>query len=295
MKKSFFVLTAFALCAASMITFSACNKEGVYKPKQKISKIYYEEIEADKVTVEKKLKETWVWEKKKLSKIEIADGNKTINFSYDGNQISKVESDNQVMNFSYKKKKLDKIEISKNGASYQTITVLSRDGDKVTKLSCETQPNAKKMNDVEYCLMQMYPVFNLLFPNAVAISLTSNIDESKMHKSGTNTVVFEYTYEGNNITKVKTNNETSEIITRYFYDDKINPYYKSLYYMQNQSLVALSENNIRLYYDEDKKMDQKIYEFKYEEDLPISITLVEDIHGATVSKRYKINHIEYVE
>jgi hypothetical protein len=298
MKKSFFILTAFTVCAVSILLFPACNKhEGVYKPKEKISKIYYEETEGSQVTTAKKLKETWTWEKKKLSKIEIADG-QTLKFSYDGNQVSKIEGDNMIMNFSYEKKKLDKIEIFQHGTLSVTITVSDREGDdKITKLTYETQPATEYQKNVANDLAQMNPVINLLFPNAIATTLLSDMNETKPHKATVSTIVYEYTYNGNNITKTKKTDATGETITIYQYDNKTNPYYKSLYYFQEKPLVGISENNITLYYDEDKKMFQTNYEFKYnEDDLPISIALVDEVTtGEGKVKRSKIDYIEYVE
>lgn len=298
MKKSFFILTAFTLCTTSIILFSACNKEGVYKPKQKISKIYYEETEGSQVITAKKLKETWTWEKKKLSKIEIADG-QTLKFSYDGNQISKIESDNTTMNFSYEKRKLNKIDITEKGNTSVKITVSDRDSDdKITKLTYETQSDSKSLKNIESSLAQLNPVINLLFPNAIATTLAADIRETKSHKATTtSTVYYEYMYDGNNITKVKTVNGTSETITIYQYDNKTNPYNKSLYYLYEKPLMGLSENNIILYYNEDSKMFQTKYEFAYNEDgLPTSIALVDEVTTGTGKvKRSKIDHLEYAE
>ncbi len=300
MKKLFFILTAFTACAVSILLFSTCNKhEGVYKPKEKISKIYYEETEGNKEITPKKLKETWTWEKKKLSKIEIADKNETLKFSYDGNQVSKIEGNNMTMNFSYEKKKLNKVEITENGNLSIIITVSERNGDdKITKLTYETLSGSKNSKSIETSLAQMSPILNLLFPGAIATSLLSDANGAKTHKATVaSTIHYEYMYDGNNIMKIKTTNGTSETTTIYQYDNKINPYYKSFYYLQEKPLVGLSENNITLYNEEGSTGFNKIYRYTYNEDnLPTSIAFVEEVFGGTGKiERHKIDHIEYME
>ena len=308
MRRALLISVAVTLGVTSILLFCACNKhEGVYKPKQKISKIYYQEIQNGKDIIAKSPKEIWTWEKKKLTKIEIV-GKETLKFSYDGSQVSKIESESLVMNFSYEKKKLDNIKISKSGTLYQTITVSGRDNDdRITKLTYETQSTAKNLKDIETNSAQINPILNLMFPSAIAASLLSDVNEAKTHKAGATTTTYEYTYEGNNITKVKETEGTTEKIMIYQYDNKINPYYKSLYYTYNiekednpksekNPIMGLSENNIQLYYNEATKMFQTKYEYTYnEDDLPTSIKLSQEVHGATVIKTEQINYIEYVE
>ncbi len=83
----------------------------------------------------------------------------------------------------------------------------------------------------------MSPILNLLFPGAIATSLLSDANGAKTHKATVaSTIHYEYMYDGNNIMKIKTTNGTSETTTIYQYDNKINPYYKSFYYLQEKPL-----------------------------------------------------------
>ena len=63
-----------------MFVFASCTKDGVYKPKKKISKIY-QTVLTDPVP-EKVLIESWTWDGKLLSKIDYGDDN-VVSFTYD--------------------------------------------------------------------------------------------------------------------------------------------------------------------------------------------------------------------
>jgi hypothetical protein len=298
MRKPFLISAVVTFCVTIILLSGGCKKrEGVYKPKEKISKIYYEETEAGKVTVPKELKETWTWEKKKLTKIELAELF-TFNFSYDNkSRVSKIEGKEVLMKFYYEKKYLDKMEITANGMSV-TMTVSDRKDDKITKLTFETQSLDKSTKSAAAELAQMNPVINLFFPNAIANAVLSDISETKMHKAGTITLIYEYTYSGNNITEIKRTDGTTETVFLYSYDDKKNPYYKSLFYVQDgQSIVGLSENNIVTYYEKGKRGYATNYRYEYNsEDLPTSIALVDEVFaGGGKAERKKIDHIEYVQ
>jgi hypothetical protein len=298
MRRPFLISAVVTFCVTIILLSGGCKKrEGVYKPKEKISKIYYEEIEADKVVVPKKLKETWTWEKKKLTKIELAE-RFTLNFSYDNkNRVSKIEGGKGLMKFYYEKKYLDKIEITADGMSI-TMTVSDRKDDKITKLTCETQSLGKSTKSAAAELAQLNPVINLFFSNAIANAVLSDISETKMHKAGTTTIVYEYTYSGNNITEIKETEGATETVFLYSYDDKKNPYYKSLYYLQGgESITGLSENNIVTYYEKGKRGYATNYRYEYNgEDLPISIALIDEVFvSGGKAERKKIEHIEYVQ
>jgi hypothetical protein len=61
MKKYGFLTT---VCVGLALIFTACDKEGVYNPKQKISKIYAQSYYGlEKIKPPKELAETWTWDK----------------------------------------------------------------------------------------------------------------------------------------------------------------------------------------------------------------------------------------
>ena len=109
------------MALAALCLFAACSeKEGVYNPKKKIANIYKSSVTihssldgsrgrwySDTVTVAKYLSEAWTWDGKKLAKITFYEQNAStevedvVNFSYDGNQMVRAESDGDYMTFSY--------------------------------------------------------------------------------------------------------------------------------------------------------------------------------------------------
>ena len=114
------------MALAALCLFAACSeKEGVYNPKKKIANIYKSSVTihssldgsrgrwySDTVTVAKYLSEAWTWDGKKLTKITFYEQHAStevedvVNFSYDGNQMVRAESDGDYMTFSYNGKEL---------------------------------------------------------------------------------------------------------------------------------------------------------------------------------------------
>ena len=88
MKNLIFVATAILLAFA----FTSCEKDGQYKPKERISKVY----SLTPHSPEKHLECVWTWDDKKLSKIDYlfwnGDLDWTETFKYDSkNRIERVE------------------------------------------------------------------------------------------------------------------------------------------------------------------------------------------------------------
>jgi len=113
--------TLFAASLALMVLMAACTeKEGVYNPKKKISKVYkssvshYGQYDPETGTLynqnthrqDKQLWEEWIWEGNKLTQIRVYENEieppskeeyAAINFIYDGKQIQRIESADEYM------------------------------------------------------------------------------------------------------------------------------------------------------------------------------------------------------
>lgn len=243
-------------------SFVSCKKDGVFKPKEKISKIYFAEIyekpDAKHIDtlVEKELIEVWKWNKNKLIQVESANGGGwSMYFIYKGNQVTKIESGGDVFNFSYDKNNLTKIEaLDEKGRNILTITVNERSGDNITKLTYdysyyyETKSKSMLFDKIQSV---MRITLNRNVGEIVHKNMVNNI---KMHKT-TNIEkmihVVELTYSGNNVSKVKTtstyqNDEPISTMSEYTYDNKKNPYYHALCLISDgvASITSYSENNI---------------------------------------------------
>jgi hypothetical protein len=332
MKKIALTLTTFALVFVSINLFTTCKKkDGVYKPKEKISKIYYELVQYDSLgkldtnglNIKRTLKEIWRWDKKKLMQIESGDRGWSWDFVYKGNQVTKIESGDATVNFIYKDKSdLDKIEVlDEQDRTLLIITVKERSGDKITKLLYETytHPDEKSLKNGTSLSDRLEPVMRVMFGNNVGETLFSNMtNNEKMHKATTiEKTSVDLTYQGNNVLKAQWTYENDPLpliyTYTYTYDSKVNPYYRAIglmldadvYEVTTQGLYNLfscSENNI-IGYEKAIDTNKTAMKYQYEynkNDFPVKQTRVEEYTSYGTSHSYKytrhyIYHYEYVD
>jgi hypothetical protein len=104
------VLKTLSFAFAALFLFASCSKEeeGVYSPKKKISKVYYEWEDAPKELIE-----TWTWNGDLLTKIEY--GNDVLLFKYKNDRIDYITDEGNTggMYFIYDGSEIDKIIINK--------------------------------------------------------------------------------------------------------------------------------------------------------------------------------------
>ncbi|NLJ83243.1 MAG: hypothetical protein GX330_08985, partial [Bacteroidales bacterium] len=130
MRKYVISVLTLALFAAFV---TSCNKEGVYKPSKKISKIYEEE------DGEKVLSQTWTWDGNKLQMISYGkDGDEYEVFEYNKGQIAKTieyraGAERGYTEFTYNKSLLEKIEVYYRGKKEQTV-IVEHDKKKISRL-----------------------------------------------------------------------------------------------------------------------------------------------------------------
>ncbi|MBP5728020.1 MAG: hypothetical protein J6Y48_13195, partial [Clostridia bacterium] len=136
MKRTALLLAILLPVAAS---FTSCKKDGVYNPKQKISRIYRQ---GSGQNTEKQLVELWNWDGKKLSSITYYDRSGemegTEKFSYDGKRLSRIDyisdfGDGSYLLFTYDGRKLDKVEVYALGNLVGTLKY-TYDGNKISKM-----------------------------------------------------------------------------------------------------------------------------------------------------------------
>ena len=109
------------------VSLTSCHKDGVYNPKEKISRIYYQ---GSGQSAEKQLSELWNWDGKKLSTItyyyNTGEIEGTEKFSYDGKRLSRIDyisdfGDGSYLLFTYDGRKLDKVEVYARGNLVGTL------------------------------------------------------------------------------------------------------------------------------------------------------------------------------
>ena len=101
------IRTLFIALTACMVAFAftSCQKDGMYTPKKKISKIYTSKDGGDRI-----LQETWNWDGKVLTSITLNDDDDvTINFNYDKKQLSSLTYGDEKIIYTYDGKLIEKI------------------------------------------------------------------------------------------------------------------------------------------------------------------------------------------
>lgn len=238
------------VCVVFALIFTACDKEGVYNPKQKISKIYAQYYyDLEEITPPKELAETWIWDKNLLVKIvyEAEDQSYDI-FEYDGKQISKIKNyydgeQEGYLTFTYEKSTLKKIEYF-----YESTLCLSaeitHDGKKISKVKMTEYYDdiEEEVGEEEYAVKNLthkdkaFNLIHLFIPGQKKHFLYKNL-----HKSETYNYTITYVYDGDNIISEKWIYEDATDFTTYTYDDKLSPYYNFINYAES---LATSKNNI---------------------------------------------------
>ena len=109
------ILTIFAIACVALV-FAGCQKDGVYNPSKKISKIYYTSTSGVK-----SLKQIWTWNGKLLDKIDYYDGGsiyKTYNFTYDGKRLTRMSNyaNNRYIEYKYDGSHLSEANVFSSGS-----------------------------------------------------------------------------------------------------------------------------------------------------------------------------------
>ncbi|MDR2835616.1 MAG: hypothetical protein LBV69_05380 [Bacteroidales bacterium] len=229
MKKLFILL----FIATFVVAVSSCKKEGVYQPKQKISKIFNQSQGSSK-----NLNQRWTWDGKNLAKIQDGDGNLVATFSYDGKKLTKITgSDGETMTFTYDGKKITKVEGKYNGILFSTYDI------KHNKSKISSITMTEYFIDANYkstLTTIVFPQFASLIENRAK---AGNIAKA----SSSYSITIDFTWDGDNISKEKyteiEDGETDETEYTYKYDKKKNPLY-NFFGGVEVNASCLSENNI---------------------------------------------------
>lgn len=278
MKKYGFLTT---VCVIFALIFTACDKEGVYNPKQKISKIYAQYYYGlEKITPPKELAETWTWDKNLLVKIAYrTDGQSYDVFEYDGKQISKIKNyyDGELegyLTFTYEKSKLKKAEYFYE-STLSLLAEITHDGDKITKVKVTEYYDDIEEEEEEYFAKNFtykdkaFRLMHFFIPGQKKHLLHKNL-----HKSETYSYTIDYVYNGDNITSEKWIYEDATDFTTYTYDDKLSPYYNLINYAES---LATSKNNIltmkqQLSYDGESDEFTGTFTYEYDGKWPVKST-----------------------
>ena len=227
MKRKWFLYAALGIA----VTFGAvsCEKDGVYHPAKKISKIYIQEDNGDK-----QLYAEWTWKGNKLTQIAYPLNHDTAHFNYEKGRMSKITytgASPRYFSFQYEANLLNKMNLYEENTllvSYQFF----HDKKKINKvIVMEFAPNKSGMQ-------HLGDLFTLLsLPDVVAESVETATLKYGSKGSGGNggggattvkasySFIFTWDEKKNNIIQVALQPESGLATTmRYMYDNKSNPF-----------------------------------------------------------------------
>lgn len=214
MKKLSLLLTLFAL----VLSFTSCDKEGVYNPNKKISKTYLDSGEG------KQLTSTWNWDGKLLRTIDYHDLNseEIINtkiFSYnDKNQIVSISdpTNNLTTKYFYYGDKFDKI-VSYDNNEITGTFFFEYDDNKISEIKVVTNGLFKNVNNT------LNPLKFILPEESLEVINKSVLEAQESRSFGGYEIDIEWL--GNNISMVEieySDNHTEKIMFKY--DKMQNPF-----------------------------------------------------------------------
>jgi len=251
------------LCALSiMAAFTAisCEKDGVYNPTRKISKIYIQEANN-----EKQMYAEWIWESNRLMQIVYPISQDTAHFSYEKGVISRINYTGNTpyyLTFHYDKNLYSTINLYKENAmigSYQFFY----DQKKVSKIIVTEYSSDQK---TALFLEEIFALFSL--PEIVSESV-KEIALEYVYKGGSgdngngnngegassviNSYSFTFTWDdkNNNISKIVTQTNSLRTTMKYMYDDNKNPFQGLFSEVSNEETmgyvydaISYNKNNI---------------------------------------------------
>ena len=264
---------------------SSCEKDGVFNPKKKISKIYVQ-YDGDA----KELAETWTWDKDKLVQIDLKNGlfNIPIKFEYDGKQLSKINiGENLYTKCIYKGAKLDKMETYLEN-TLASVNTFEYKGGKISKITATIYPIMLiKSNETK-----MVNVLRFVLPQQFSGNMEQLSQNKNDEKGSETTLTSLLTWKGNNVEKmVSEENPHGTLLTRtvtYTYDNKKSPLYGLLY-----SSSVSSENNVtKETINTAGNIIEHIYSYTYEDNYPKEAKEITILGGEKYTTAY---YYEYVK
>lgn len=242
-----------AFVALFAFASTSCHKDGVFNPKKKISRVFYQDNGGSK-----NLAATYVWNKNKLDKIDYGDGDIAY-YTYDGKKVSKISNGARVVNFTYDGAKLSKVEISYEGQLEESIAV-THDGNKITKLVMTGYySDYKDAKDIVRTGLSL----NGILPATTCDNLVEKqIQAKESGRKGTYTYTLEFKYDGWNIIEERWVEDND--VYAYTYDKGNNPFF-GLFGGEDYVQYLESKNNIeKVSNTYDGEYSESFFQYSYD-------------------------------
>lgn len=261
--KSFAILLG-VLFVASM---TSCTKEGVYTPKEKIKRVYVSSSSTDKY-----LSQSWNWDGKLLESINHYTSNGTLSwtedFTYDGKRLVRVDDflGSEYTAYEYDGKYLKNANYYYKGNLEATANYVYSNGkmSKMTITYYESKSGRMCHLETSYIPFQDEVVKAC---NKCLTKLQSNNLEKSL-----DIITYQFTWDGDNVSKVVATIEGDMASVTLQYDNKNNPLkgYHNLNSDVDSDLgpmVILSRNNVtKMIATYDGENDVLDYTYQYNSD-----------------------------
>lgn len=286
--KLFFIACGLLLIAAS------CEKEGVYNPKQKISKVYWSQKinwqNGDYEDIEKHLSEVWNWEGNQLRSIQYYDEDGdwygteeyyyyandriySINWQEPGELISNLE-----YKFEYDGKKLSVINYYYDNDLIVQYEVSHQNG-KISQIKYTYMDYNKKA-------IAMSPTFFRIFLPEMDAKTAKKL-ANKLNERKSETSIIRFKWSGKNISQVIWGEEADAPFNEFTYDKKINPFKKFFDTDAVDELdfpVLNSQNNVvKCSTNYGSDVEELEYIYTYDGDYPIAKSYTERNSSVTTT------------
>ena len=228
--------------ACVALLFSACKKEGVFNPKQKISKIYTSatySIDGSTTTTDRSLSEAWTWNKNNtLAKIDNYQGNTiagTDTYTYDNKKrVVRIDGTENYygftstyhIDFKYNGKELSEAAYYDGNDLAVTLKYTHQNG-KISKIEATTTEDMMNMEDYLKALHSLLPQ---QFYASLENSYKKNPSKNNAKGDYDHTTTWVATWDKDNISKIVITEQfgiygQETITSEYKYDNYNNPYY----------------------------------------------------------------------
>ncbi|MCQ2272447.1 MAG: hypothetical protein MJZ72_06650 [Bacteroidales bacterium] len=238
------ILTIFAIACVALV-FAGCQKDGVYNPSKKISKIYYTSTSGVK-----SLKQIWTWNGKLLDKIDYYnDGtvSYTNNFTYDGKRLTRMDcyKYNEYIEYKYDGSHLSEANVFYAGSLEYIFKFTYKSG----KLESMTRTSTGKGTRTE---MKIDPLTFVFGPEiSQSIERAQKILAAKNNGKSTYIETLKFTWENGEISQCVTSFQGEgyyeEVTAKITYDKKKNPFSGALInfdFEDNMGDGSYSKHNI---------------------------------------------------
>lgn len=293
------ILSILVIACIAMV-FAGCQKDGVYNPSKKISKIFYTTTSGTK-----SLEEIWNWnDDNTLDRIDFYSSGtitKTYNFSYENKRLVRMNDykNNRYIEYKYDGSHLNEANLFSSG-SLIYIYKFTYKSEKLESMTC-TSTGKGSME-----AMEINPL-DFIFGREIGQSLEKSSKEfaAKFDGKGSTVETFKFTWKNGEVSQMDIAFQGSgyyeEGSYKISYDNKKNPYTGALinfHVEDNYMEGSLSKHNIlKLEYTfrEDGEVGSGtiIYDYSYKDNYPVSKRETEMEGGSTYTGG--LTEFEYVK